>query len=373
MPATAPVVFALNPQVRDTIAFIHAHPELPHEEHEPGEEEEELVIEFANPALATWTQEPEDPMDVHEHLELGSPDDAATLPVQVELAVSWSAVVQGLAAGVGVTLALAALPLLAVRRISPLLAIRSTVDHPKGSWRDPVSLGVVALGMAAITAFAIDQTADWEHGVGFVAGTAGVFAVLALLGAGLMHAARRTLPARAPYVLRQGLANLFRPNNRTMLVILSLGLGTFLIVTMQLTQGLLVAAADGDIHRGRSHLELSRIRGFLGNIGSGYTHRYADVRGFQRRCVIHTITDHRHGESFALKALHQGHRQQVDAERPQRGRHGPPQQRNRRPRLGPPHPHPLQPRRTSELQPGHGVEGREEAIGGGPETKKDDN
>jgi putative ABC transport system permease protein len=41
-------------------------------------------------------------------------------------------------------------------------------------------------------------------------------------------------------VLRQGLANLFRPNNRTLLVILALGLGSCLIVTMHLVQGMLL-------------------------------------------------------------------------------------------------------------------------------------
>ncbi|MGH8019566.1 MAG: ABC transporter permease, partial [Opitutaceae bacterium] len=182
------------------------------------------------------------------------------LPMEVELAISWGAVAQGLAAGVGVTLALAALPLLAVRRISPLLAIRSTVEHPKGSWRDPVAIGVVALGLAAITAFAIDQSDEWEHGAGFVAGTSVVFGVLVLLGAALMHLARRLMPARAPYVLRQGLANLFRPNNRTMLVILALGLGTFLIVTMQLTQRLLVGQLALSKKENRSNVILFDIQ-----------------------------------------------------------------------------------------------------------------
>ncbi len=182
------------------------------------------------------------------------------LPMEVELAISWGAVAQGLVAGVGVTLALAALPLLAVRRVSPLLAIRSTIEPPRGLWRDPVALGVVALGLAAITAFAIDQSDEWKHGVGFVAGTTAVFGVLALLGTALMRLVRKVMPARAPYVLRQGLANLFRPNNRTMLVILALGLGTFLIVTMQLTQGLLVGQLALSKEENRSNVILFDIQ-----------------------------------------------------------------------------------------------------------------
>ena len=182
------------------------------------------------------------------------------LPMEVKLTLSWGAVVQGFSAGVGVTLALAALPLLAVRRISPLLALRSTIESSRGSWRDPVAWGVVIAGVAAITAIAVDQAARWEHGVGFVVGTSLVFTVLALLGTALMRLVRRLMPSHAPYVLRQGLANLFRPNNRTMLVILSLGLGTFLIVTMQLTQGLLVGQLELSKDENRSNVMLFDIQ-----------------------------------------------------------------------------------------------------------------
>jgi len=58
-------------------------------------------------------------------------------------------------------------------------------------------------------------------------------------------AARKFFPARAPYVWRQGVANLHRPQNRTVLLLLSLGLGTFLITTMALTRATLLAQISG--------------------------------------------------------------------------------------------------------------------------------
>jgi putative ABC transport system permease protein len=182
------------------------------------------------------------------------------LPPEVELRPSWAAVGQGFAAGVGVTLALAALPLLAVRRISPLLALRSTIEPPRRTWRDPATILVVATALAAITGFAMQNAAEWQHGVGFVVGTGVVFLVLVLLGLGMMRAARRFMPAGAPYVWRQGLANLFRPNNRTLLVILALGLGSFLIVTMQLTQGLLVGQLEVSKDENRSNVIMFDIQ-----------------------------------------------------------------------------------------------------------------
>ncbi len=182
------------------------------------------------------------------------------LPVEVAFAVSWRTVALGIVSGVGVTLALALLPLLSVRRVSPLLALRSTIDPPRGSWRDPATLAVLVVGLAALTVFAIAQAPRWEHGVGFVGGTLLVFAVLGLLGLGLMRAARRLMPDRAPYVWRQGLANLFRPNNRTLLVVLALGLGTFLIVTMRLTQGLLLDRLADSKQENRTNVILFDIQ-----------------------------------------------------------------------------------------------------------------
>jgi putative ABC transport system permease protein len=44
------------------------------------------------------------------------------------------------------------------------------------------------------------------------------------------------VPASFPFTVRQGLANLHRPDNRTLLLLLALGLGTFLMVSLYLVQ-----------------------------------------------------------------------------------------------------------------------------------------
>jgi putative ABC transport system permease protein len=165
------------------------------------------------------------------------------LPLEVPFGLSLSAIAQGIVTGVGVTVAVALLPLLAVRRVSPLLALRSTIETSRRGI-DRAVVGVVALVLTGITALSIHQANEWEHGVSFVVGTAIVFGVLALLGRGLMQGARRLVFLRPSYIWRQGVANLFRPNNRTLLVILALGLGTFLILAMQLTQGMLLEHVD---------------------------------------------------------------------------------------------------------------------------------
>jgi putative ABC transport system permease protein len=61
---------------------------------------------------------------------------------------------------------------------------------------------------------------------------------------GLMFLATKIIRPSWPYTIRQGLANLFRPNNRTVMLMISMGLGTFLILTLYLVQETLVHAFD---------------------------------------------------------------------------------------------------------------------------------
>jgi len=110
---------------------------------------------------------------------------------------------------------------------------------------DPVRWLVWLCIIAAVTGFAILQTPRWQVGVGFVVALMLAFAVLTALAALTAWAARKFFPSRAPYVWRQGVANLHRPQNRTVLLLLSLGLGTFLMVTMALTRATLVAQISG--------------------------------------------------------------------------------------------------------------------------------
>ncbi|MEA2705927.1 MAG: putative transport system permease protein, partial [Gemmatimonadaceae bacterium] len=52
----------------------------------------------------------------------------------------------------------------------------------------------------------------------------------------LSWAARKGLRTRWPYVVRQGVANLYRPGNQTRAVVLALGFGAFLVSTLYLVQ-----------------------------------------------------------------------------------------------------------------------------------------
>ena len=176
------------------------------------------------------------------------------LPVDIAFFVSWPALLRGTTAGVVICLLFSALPLLAVRRIPPLAALRSAVAERAASAPDPWRIAVAAAIAASIAGFAVWQTGTVAVGLGFAAMLGLGFIVLAGLGVAVSWAARRFVPAGFPYVVRQGLANLHRPNNRTVLLLVSLGLGTFLVLTLFLVRTTLLREIQGAGGLGRPNL-----------------------------------------------------------------------------------------------------------------------
>ena len=166
------------------------------------------------------------------------------LPIDVNFFIAWPAVGRGLGAGLVICFLFTLLPLLAVRRVSPLVALRSAFIERTGAATDPWRIILGGLILAAVTGFAYWQTRSWRIGLGFTGMLVVGFGLLAGLAQVVAWAARRFVPRSLPYVVRQGIANLHRPNNRTVLLLLSLGLGTFLILTLYLTRTTLLNQVD---------------------------------------------------------------------------------------------------------------------------------
>jgi putative ABC transport system permease protein len=83
---------------------------------------------------------------------------------------------------------------------------------------------------------AISRTERLKEGVFLALGIAVSLAALWASAASVSRLARRLLSARWPYVVRQGVANLYRPANQTRAVTLALGFGAFLVTTIYLVQ-----------------------------------------------------------------------------------------------------------------------------------------
>ncbi len=160
------------------------------------------------------------------------------MPVEVDVAISWSAVVQGVLIGVVISVLFAMLPLLAVRKISPLRVLRAS--HEEATTADPWRYGIAALIVLLVSGFAYWQLQQLREALFFTLGMIVAFAVLWGLAQLLVWAVRRYFPTSWSYLWRQSLSNLYRPNNQTLVLIITVGLGTALISLLFFTQNMLL-------------------------------------------------------------------------------------------------------------------------------------
>jgi putative ABC transport system permease protein len=162
------------------------------------------------------------------------------LPVSLEAGPVWAVVIKTAAAGFAVCCGFALMPLLRIWRISPAAALRD--DLAPGGQVAPIrQTWLVYAALALILAFLAGGTGDgWRRAGGLVLGLGIAFGALAGVAKALIWMARRVVSPAWPYVIRQGISNLQRPHNQTLLFLLSLGLGTFLMVTILFTRNLLL-------------------------------------------------------------------------------------------------------------------------------------
>ena len=165
------------------------------------------------------------------------------LPVDVSVRLEPRAIGMGMLLGLWIALAFALRPLIALRRVSPLQALRRTGDGSPARkwWRDPPRAIVNTLVALSVVGLAATRAEDLQETMAFSSGIAGSLLVLVASAALLSFVARRALRTGWPYVVRQGVANLYRPGNQTRSVVLSLGFGAFLVTTLYLVQSNLLA------------------------------------------------------------------------------------------------------------------------------------
>lgn len=178
------------------------------------------------------------------------------LPVDVSVKLAPSAIGLGLGIGVWVALVFALYPLLSLRRISPLQTLRREADAAvmRRAQRDSAGLVVGFAIVASVVAIALTRARTLERGLGYAAA---VFVAIALLwstAALLAAAARRLAHPRLSFVVRQGIANLYRPGNQTRAVILALGFGVFLMSTVYQVQQNLMGQLDVKLAQSRANV-----------------------------------------------------------------------------------------------------------------------
>jgi putative ABC transport system permease protein len=165
----------------------------------------------------------------------------------------------GIFLGLTTTSLFALWPLLGLRQVSPALALRSSIEKSR-KLRDPLLWLLCAAIVALIFAFAYLSTRRWSHAVWFTAGVLLSFGTLTALAWSLSAAIRKLVPYHWPFSWRQGLANLHRPDNQTVAVMLSIGLGTFLLATLYNARAMLLRQVEERGATGEANLVLFDVQ-----------------------------------------------------------------------------------------------------------------
>ena len=153
--------------------------------------------------------------------------------MQIEFGLTATAVLQGFAIGLLVSILFSVVPLLDVRHVKPSLLLRQQAS-PSGriDWLKWVVTAVVAAALVAVAAW---QAGSIEVGLMLSGGFVAVAFILHLAGAGLVRAVQPLRHARS-FALRQAVLHIARPGNQTRVILLAVGLGAFFILGVRTLQ-----------------------------------------------------------------------------------------------------------------------------------------
>jgi putative ABC transport system permease protein len=171
------------------------------------------------------------------------------LPVTIKTNISWIAIADGILLGTGISVLFALLPLISIRKISPLQALRASFESPtketdKLKWIIYILITLFVFGFSWLVMHNLKNAIYFTISIGIA------LLVLTAIAKLLVWLVRKFFPSSWNYLWRQGLANLYRPNNQTTILIISIGLGTALIGTLIFVQSILLnrvnIATSGD-------------------------------------------------------------------------------------------------------------------------------
>ncbi|WP_318312778.1 ABC transporter permease [Flagellimonas crocea] len=163
------------------------------------------------------------------------------LPVDVAVTFSFQSFLLGLSLGLAMSVLFALYPLMRTLYVSPLQALRVVQENPPRSRKatTAVGLGIVLF----VFGFSLWLLKDVVRSLFFVGGLLVVFLVLTAVARFFMAMLKKLFPHSWGFIARQGLRNLFRPQNQTLVLVLSIGIGTFLISTLYFTKDMLLEKA----------------------------------------------------------------------------------------------------------------------------------
>jgi putative ABC transport system permease protein len=153
--------------------------------------------------------------------------------LQVDYGLSLSAVEQGLAIGVLVSLLFSVVPLLDVRLVKPSLLLRN--DAARSGGIDWLKWGVTAAVAGSLVGVAAWQAGSLRVGLMLSGGFVATALVLHGAGVALIWAVQPLRYSRS-FALRQAVLHVVRPGNQTRAILLAVGLGAFFILGVRSLQ-----------------------------------------------------------------------------------------------------------------------------------------
>lgn len=167
---------------------------------------------------------------------------AEELPAKMSYAISYSIALQGIVLGVLISLLFSTLPLLQIRSIKPRLLLRdeNNSSMTRLDWSKWL-FGFVCL--AVLLGVAVWQAGSLMVGALFLAGL-GATALVLYVTATILTIILRRLKGLTNFSFRQAINSLYRPGNQTRIILLAVGLGAFVVITVQIMQTNLIREFD---------------------------------------------------------------------------------------------------------------------------------
>ncbi len=164
-------------------------------------------------------------------------------PIDVAVFIVWPVLIEGLIIGLVISLLFSVLPLVSVRFVPPLSVLRPSGASEKRPF-SKTRLVTIVLIVVFPLAFAVYQTKSFAAASFFFIGLSIAFVLLWGVGKLLMALVKKYFRNNWSFIWKQGLSNLYRPNNQTSVLVVVIGLGAFLIATLSLIQNSLLQQVE---------------------------------------------------------------------------------------------------------------------------------
>lgn len=164
------------------------------------------------------------------------------LPVEVQISLVPTVIYSGILLGVLMSVLFALYPLIGTIYISPLQALR--IDEGSNSRSTKAGIFVLGAIFLFIFLFAYWLLNNVAFALSFLIGIVVTFLILGGIAHGLMKAIKKFFPHSWGFIARTSLLNLYRPQNQTLILVLTIGVGTFLISTLYFSKDLLLSQAS---------------------------------------------------------------------------------------------------------------------------------